>query len=71
MALNPFDRDDLNQMTDNVVKDIRPVVEFARMPGLRDMLKDRDGFDFSLGVAVSEIYTAFLIKFKMRNVNFD
>ena len=67
MALSSFDRGILNQIIDNIVKDIRSVVEFARIPELRSMFKDRDGFDFSLGVAVTEINMAFIAGFKKRN----
>ena len=67
MALSSFDRGILNQIIDNIVKDIRSVVEFARIPELRSMFKDRDGFDFSLGVAVTEINMMFVEGFKLRN----
>ena len=67
MGLSSFNRDVLNQIIDNMVKDIRPVVDFARKQELRILLKDRDGSDFSLGVAVAEIYMPFLIGFKRRN----
>jgi len=67
MGLSSFDRNVLNQIIDNIVKDIRPVVEFARIPELRSMFKDRDGFDFSLGVVVTEINMAFIAGFKKRN----
>jgi len=67
MGLSSFDRDVLNQIIDNMVNDIRPVVVFARKPEMKSMLKERDGFDFSLGVAVAEIYMPFLIGFRRRN----
>ena len=67
MGLSSFDRDVLNQIIDNIVKDIHPVVEFARMPELRSMFKDRDGSDFSLSIAIAEINMPFLIGFKSRN----
>ena len=61
MALSPFDRNVLNQIIDSIVNDIRPVVVFSRIPELRNMFKDRGGFDFSLGAAVAEINTVFLM----------
>ena len=67
MGLSSFDKDVLNQIIDNRVKDIRPVVDYARMPEIRIMLNDRDGYDFSLGVTVAEIYMPFLVGFKKRN----
>jgi len=67
MALSPFDRNVLNELIDSCVNDITAVVEFARIPELKSMLNDRDGSDFSLGATIAEIYTAFLVGFKMRN----
>ena len=67
MGLSSFDRDVLNQIIDNIVKDIRPVVEFARIPEFRGMLKEKDAFDFSLGFAIAEINGSFLVSFFKRN----
>ena len=67
MGLSSFDRDVLNQLIDHVVKNIRPVVEFASIPELRSMYKDKDSSDFSLGAAVTEIHMAFVEGFKIRN----
>ena len=67
MALSGFDKKLLNDLIDHVVNDIKPIVEFSRKPELRSMFKDRDGFDFSLGVAVTEINMMFVEGFKLRN----
>ena len=67
MALSGFDKKLLNDLIDHTINDIRSVVEFARKPELRSMFKDRDGFDFSLGVAVTEINMMFVEGFKLRN----
>ena len=67
MALSGFDKKLLSDLIDQVVNDIKPIVEFARKPELRSMFKDRDGFDFSLGVAVTEINMMFVEGFKLRN----
>ena len=67
MALSDFDKKALNDLIDHIVNDIRPIVEFARKSELRSMFKDRDGFDFSLGVAVTEINMMFVEGFKLRN----
>ena len=66
MALNDFDKKVLNDLIDQTIDDIKPIVEFARMPELRSMYIDKDGMDFSLGAAVTEINTAFVIAFKTR-----
>jgi len=67
MTLSGFDKKLLNDLIDHVVNDINPIVEFARKSELRSMFKDRDGFDFSLGVAVTEINMMFVEEFKLRN----
>ena len=67
MGLSSFDRVVLNQIIDHVVKDIRPIVEFANMPELRSMYNYKDGSDFSLGAAVTELNMSFDAGFKMRN----
>ena len=67
MALSGFDKKLLSDLIDQVVNDIKPIVEFARKSELRSMFKDRDGFDFSLGVAVTEINMMFVEGFKLRN----
>ena len=67
MALSDFDKKVLNDLIDNTVNDIRPVVEFARIPEFRGMLKEKDAFDFSLGFAIAEIHGSFLIGFFKRN----
>jgi len=67
MALSDFDKKVLNDLIDNTVNDIRPVVEFARIPEFRGMLKDKDASDFSLGMALAEINGSFLIGFFKRN----
>ena len=67
MALTDYDRVILNQLIDRCVNDISSLVEFARMPELRSMFKDKDGYDFSLGAAVSEINMGFLQGFILRN----
>lgn len=67
MALSGFDKKLLNDLIDHVVNDIKPIVEFSRKSELRSMFKDRDGFDFSLGVAVTEINMMFVEGFKLRN----
>ena len=67
MTLSDFDKKILNDLIDDIVNDIRSVVEFARKSELRSMFKDRDGFDFSLGVAVTEINMMFVEGFKLRN----
>ena len=66
MSLNDFDKKALNDLIDHTIDDIKPIVEFARMPELRSMYIDKDGSDFSLGAAVTEINTAFVIGFKIR-----
>ena len=66
MSLNDFDKKVLNDLIDDTIDDIKPIVEFARMPELRSMYIDKDGSDFSLGAAVTEINTAFVIGFKIR-----
>ena len=66
MSLIDFDKKVLNDLIDQTIEDIRPIVEFARMPELRSMYIDKDGSDFSLGAAVTEINTAFVIEFKIR-----
>jgi hypothetical protein len=66
MSLNDFDKKALNDLIDHTIDDIEPIVEFARMPELRSMYIDKDGSDFSLGAAVTEIITAFVIEFKIR-----
>jgi len=67
MALSEYDKISWNQLIDNCVDDISSVVGFARIPELRSMFKDKDGYDFSLGVAVAEIHMAFLTGFRKRN----
>ncbi len=74
MALSEFDKKVLNDLIDQTIEDIKPIVEFARMPELRSMYNDKDGSDFSLGAAVTEINTEFVIGFKIRTgrrVNVD
>ncbi len=66
MALSEFDKKELNDLIDHTMEDIRPIVEFTRMPELRSMYIDKDGLDFSLGAAVTEINTAFVIGFEIR-----
>ncbi len=66
MSLNDFDKKVLNDLIDHTIDDIKPIIEFARMPELRSMYIDKDGSDFSLGAAVTEINTAFVIGFKIR-----
>ena len=66
MSLIDFDKKVLNDLIDQTIEDIKPIVEFARMPELRSMYIDKDGSDFSLGAAVTEINTAFVIGFKIR-----
>ncbi len=66
MSLNDFDKKALNDLIDHTIDDIKPIVEFARMPELRSMYIDKDGSDFSLGAAVTEINTEFVIGFKIR-----
>ena len=67
MTLNDFDKKVLNDLIDHIVNDIKPVVEFARIPEFRGMLKEKDGFDFSLGFTIAEIHGAFLVDFFKRN----
>ena len=74
MALSDFDKKELNDLIDHTIDDIRPIVEFARIPEFRGMYINKDGSDFSLGAAVTEINTAFVIGFEIRNgrlVNVD
>jgi len=66
MALIDIDKKALNDLIDHTIDDIKPIVEFARMPELRGMYIDKDGSDFSLGAAVTEINTAFVIGFNIR-----
>ena len=66
MSLNDFDKKELNDLIDHTIDDIKPIVEFARMPELRSMYIDKDGSDFSLGAAVTEINTAFIIGVNIR-----
>jgi len=66
MPLIDIDKKALNDLIDNTIDDIKPIVDFARMPELRSMYIDKDGSDFSLGAAVTEINTAFVIGFKIR-----
>ena len=67
MVLSEYDKIILNQLIDHSVNDISSLVEFARMPELRSMYKDKDGYDFSLGAAVTEIHMGFLQGFVLRN----
>jgi len=46
MSLNDFDKKVLNELIDQTIEDIKPIVEFARMPELRSMYIDKDGSDF-------------------------
>ncbi len=74
MSLNDFDKNALNDLIDHTIDDIKPIVEFARMPELRSMYINKDGSDFCLGAAVTEINTAFDIGFEIRTgrrVNVD
>ena len=74
MALSEFDKKELIGLIDHTIEEIKPIVEFTRMPELRSMYINKDGSDFSLGAAVTEINTAFVIGFKIRNgrlVNVD
>jgi len=66
MALSEFDKKELNGLIDHTMEDIRPIVEFARMSELTSMYINKDGSDFSLGAAVTEINTAFVIGFEIR-----
>jgi len=66
MSLSDFDKKVLNDLIDHTIDDVKPIIEFARMPELRSMYIDKDGSDFSLGAAVTEINTAFVIGFKIR-----
>jgi len=66
MPLIDIDKKALNDLIDNTIDDIKPIVDFARMPELRSMYIDKDGSDFSLGAAVTEINTAFVIGFEIR-----
>ena len=66
MALSNFDKKVLNDVIDSVINDIGSVVEFARIPEFKGMLKDKDATDFSLGIVIGEIHTAFLAGFKQR-----
>ena len=67
MSLSEFDKKELNDLIDHTIMDIKPVVEFARIPEFRGMLKDKDASDFSLGMALAEINGSFLIGFFKRN----
>ena len=67
MALTDYDKVILNELIDHCVNDITSLVEFSRMPELRSMLKDKDGYDFSLGAAVAEITVGLLQGFMLRN----
>ncbi len=67
MVLNDYDKVILNELIDHCVRDISGVVEFARIPELRSMYKDKDGFDFSLGCVVTEIQMSFLQGFLARH----
>jgi len=67
MTLSDFDKKLLNDLIDHTVGDIRRVVECARMPEFRGMLKEKDAFDFSLGLAIAEIIGSFLVDFFKRN----
>ena len=67
MALSDIDKKVLNGLIDHTIMDIKPVVEFARIPEFRGMLKDKDASDFSLGLALAEINGSFLIGFFKRN----
>ena len=67
MALSEYDKIILNELIDHCVNNISSLVEFARIPVLRSMFKDKDGFDFSLGSAVTEIHMGFISGFLLRN----
>ena len=67
MALSDIDKKVLNGLIDHTIMDIKPVVECARIPEFRGMLKDKDASDFSLGMALAEINGSFLIGFFKRN----
>jgi len=67
MALSDIDKKVLNDLIDNTVNDIMTIVEFARIPEFKGMLKDKDASDFSLGFAIAEIHASFLVDFFNRN----
>ncbi len=67
MTLSSDEKDVLNTLIDHIVNDIEPVVVFARIPEFKGMLKDKDASDFSLGLALGEIHSAFLTGFKKKN----
>ncbi len=66
MVLSDYDKVILNELIDNCINNISNLVEFARVPELRSMYKDKDGYDFSLGCAVTEIHMGFLQGFILR-----
>jgi len=67
MVLSPFDKDILNQLVDHCVNNIDGLFSLARIPEIKSMLKDKDGIDFVLGIAITEIQAGFIAGFKMRN----
>ena len=67
MPLSGYDKGHLETLINRIIADIEPVVEFARSPEFKGMLKDKDASDFSLGLVLAEIYTIFLTDFKKRN----
>jgi len=66
MALSDVDKKVLNDVIDYVISDICSVVEFARIPEFKGLLKDKDATDFSLGLVIAEIHASFLSGFKQR-----
>ena len=67
MALSSFDKNILNQLVDHCVDNIDGLFSLAKIPEIKSMLKDKDGADFVLGIAITEIQAGFLSGFMLRN----
>ena len=66
MTLSDYDRNILNQLLDNCINEISGIFSLARTPEIKSMLKDKDGSDFVLGSAITEIHVSFVTGFKLR-----
>jgi len=67
MALGIVDRGSLEQMIDYAVNNMQDIIGMARMAEFKPILKNKDGEDLALGLAIGEIYTSFLVGFNLRN----
>ena len=63
MALNPIQRDILEQLIDQSIKDMQATVQFVRSDRYSKIIKDKNGDDFVLGFIVGRIDTTFKANF--------